>query len=276
MLSRSQHVWRGRSALLAFLSIAALSVGNAQAAITVEKTLVAETPEAFEKGVAYPLIGLHGADPTYLSVRVYKWTQRGDDMYVLEPTDDFTVYPELVRISSDTRKSVTIKAAKPLQRGTEGDYRIVLREFDRADGTDNPPPESEAMMTLRVKPQASVPMIVRAPAAARALPLEIEGMREAPPPSAAEKASGARPGQLLRLRNPGPVYQRIVALGVNQPAGEKNQLVGYVLPGQSIDLNVPLKQGDRVEVLYASGPDAKVDLRSQRPDDRQVVSWTVQ
>ncbi|MBN8804222.1 MAG: molecular chaperone [Sphingopyxis terrae] len=281
MLSRLlRHVVRPAGfhrGLLGALGGAILLSSAAYGAITVQNTLVAETPEDFEKGVAYPLIGLHGADPTYLSVRVYKWTQRGDDMYVLEPTDDFTVFPELVRIGSDSRKSVTIKAAKSLPRDHESDYRIILREFDRADGTDNPPPDDAPAMALRLKPQASVPMIVRAPKSAQPAPMAIEGVRNAPPLTEREKAIGMQePGQLLTLRNPGAIYQRIVAIGVNEPAGEKNQVVGYVLPGQSVDLGMSLKPGDRIEVMYVNGPDARVDLKSGRPDDRKFVSWTVQ
>lgn len=255
----------------------ALSLTSAaHAAITVEKTLVAETPEAFEKGVAYPLIGLHGATPTYLSARVYKWTQRGTEMYVLEPTDDFTVFPELVRVGSDTRKNVTIKANKPLPRDKESDYRIILREFDRADGTDVPTDSEAAGMTLRVKPQASVPMIVRAPKSAQSQPLVIDGLRDAPPPTEIEKKGGARPHQLLKVHNPGAIYQRIVALGINEAASEKNQMVGYVLPGQTLELPLSAKRGDKIEILYVNGPDAKIDIRNTKADDRQLATWVAQ
>ena len=245
----------------------------ASASITVEKMLLAETPEAFEVGVSYPVVGEHDAPPTYLSARVYKWTQTPDNMYVLEPSDDFSVFPELVRISPDTRRVVTIKASKPLPRGREGEYRIVLREFDRADGTDNHAPD-EAVMGFRVKPQVSVPMIVRAPASAQAAPLVVEGVFEA---RAQQGGAGdGKPRYALRVRNSGSVYQRIVAVGINEAAGERNQMLGYVLPGQSIDLTVKVKPGDHVEVMYVSGPDAKVDIRSQKADDRKVVSWSPQ
>ncbi|WP_375250307.1 molecular chaperone [Sphingomonas sp.] len=269
-----------RTALPATLAATALAaplfVSPGDAAITVEKTLVADTPDAFDKGVAYPLIGLHDAAPTYLSARVYKWTQRGSDMYVLEPTDDFTIFPELLRIGSDTRKTVTIKAVRPLPRDRESDYRLVLREFDRPDGTDNPPPENEAAAAIRVKPQASVPLFVRAPKGAAPAPLAVTGWRDSPPPSEIEKKGGAQPHQLLTLRNPGAIYQRIVAVGINEPASEKNQLLGYVLPGQSVDLPLKLKRGDRIEIIYVNGPDAKVDIRTDKPDDRQHLTWTAQ
>lgn len=66
----------------AFLTMIGASVATSvQAAIVMEKMLLAETQEAFEKGVAFPLRGESGADATYLSVRVYKWKQSPDEMY---------------------------------------------------------------------------------------------------------------------------------------------------------------------------------------------------
>ncbi len=71
--------------LAAFLTMMGTSAATSvQAAIVMEKMLLAETYEAFEKGVAFPLRGETGAAATYLSVRVYKWKQSPDDMFSLE------------------------------------------------------------------------------------------------------------------------------------------------------------------------------------------------
>lgn len=259
--------------LAAFLTIAGTSVATpARAAIVMEKMMLAETQEAFEKGVAFPLRGESGAGATYLSVRVYKWKQSPDDMYLLEQTDDFAVFPELVRIASDTRRTVTIKATRPLPREQESHYRIILREFDRADGTDVPP-EDMAAVGFRIKPQVSLPMIVRAPATLRPGRMSVVGLFDAP--AEVRSDGGKRPGKLLQLRNDGPIYQRVLAIGVNEPAGETNQRLLYILPGQVVNTELDARSGDRVEVLYTTGPDAKVDIRQNKPDDRQIANWVV-
>lgn len=257
----------------AFLTVTAASVATSvQAAIVMEKMLLAETQEAFEKGVAFPLRGENGADATYLSVRVYKWKQSPDEMYSLEQTDDFAVFPELVRIASDSRRTVTIKATRPLPREQESHYRIILREFDRADGTDIPP-EDMAALGFKIKPQVSLPMIVRAPATVRPGQMAVMGLIDDPAPI--RNPGIAKRRKLLQLRNDGPIYQRVLAIGVNEPAGETNQRLLYILPGQVVNTELEARSGGRIEVLYATGPDAKVDIRQNKPDDRQIATWVV-
>lgn len=265
-----------RSLKIGLVASALIVSNNVEAAITVEKMLIAERPEVLEKGVPFPILGLTDAEPTFVSVRVYKWIQRPDDQFVLEATDDFSIYPELVRISADMRRNIMIKAKRPLPRDRESQYRIVLREFDRADGTDNPPEEQQVGMGFRVKPQASLPMIVRGPANAASAPMVVDGLYDAPALTPVEIKGGAKPSKLLRVRNPGAVYQRIIAVGINAAAGEKNQQLGYVLPGQAVDLNVRVKSGDSIEVAYVIGPDAKVDITGKKRDDRKTVNWIVQ
>ena len=262
-------------AAAAVVSIAAgLAFGPVSAAITMVDTLVAKPAAAFEKGVEFPLLGLHDSKPTFIAARVFKWTQRPDDAFVLEPTEDFTVYPQLLRMGADSRKSVTIKATRPLPADAEGHYRIVLREFDRADGTDAPPEESGAAMAMVAKPQASIPMVVRGPATLKSAPLQVAGVRDTPPPKN-PMAGAEMPGSLLTLYNPGQVYERIVAIAKNEQVGPGNQVLTYVLPGQRIDVGMKgLKSGDRLTVQYVIGPDAKVDWTA-KTDDRKTVSFVV-
>lgn len=260
----------------AFLAVPVLAIALAsttsvaQAAIVMEKMLLAETPDAFEKGVSFPLRGESGAQATYLSVRVYKWSQTPENMYSLEPTDDFAVFPEMVRISADSRRTVAIKATRPLPRDKESHYRIILREFDRADEAEKAA-EDTAALGFQIRPQVSLPMIVRAPASVRPGLMSVVGVTDAP--ASSSPTGEAKPSKLLRLRNDGPVYQRVLAIGVNEPAGETNQRLLYLLPGQIVQTALYAGSGDRIEVLYTSGPDAKADIRQNKSDDRQAVNW---
>lgn len=265
--------------IMAFSIVCAVAVGFTTApvgaAITMVNTLVAETASAFEKGVEFPLLGLHDSKPTFISARVFKWTQQPDNPYVLEPTEDFTVYPQLLRMGSDSRKSVMIKATKPLAVGAEGYYRIVLREFDRADGTDITPPDDTPSMAIATKPQASIPMIVRGPPSLKSAPLQVVGVRDASPPGANAKAALGAPISLLTLFNPGQVYERVVAISNNEPINPGSQYLGYVLAGHRIDIGMKrVKSGDHITVQYVIGADAKVDWTS-RSDSRKTTSFVV-
>ena len=120
---------------VAAMALAVCSISSF-AAITFEKTFIRLPAAAFEKGIDFPLLGLHEENETrYISVRVFKWEQRDNEQIVLSPTDDFTVFPQLVRVTTDSRKTIRIKANRPLKNEKESYYRIVLEEFDRPDLT---------------------------------------------------------------------------------------------------------------------------------------------
>lgn len=178
-------------------------------------------------------------------------------------------------MGQDSRKSLFIKATKLLPTGSEGYYRIVLREFDRADGTDTPPEENAPAMSLVAKPQASIPMIVRGPSSLQSAPLQVTGVRPAPPQTGAGEASSIKSVTLLTLYNPGAIYERIVAISKNEPVGPGNQYLGYVLSGQKVDVGMQdVKSGDHITVQYVIGADAKVDWTS-KTDDRRTTSFIV-
>ena len=242
------------------------------ATITFTKFMVAETPAAFAKGVVFPLIGLSTDKPTFVAARVYKWTQRKDNMYVLEATDDFTVYPQLLRMSPSTRKSIMIKSTVPLAADNESFYRIILKEFDRVENQDVIREQESSGLNVTVKPTVSLPLVVRGPSSLKAEDLVVESIRAGNAFSPKRGGAIDESKTMLVLYNPGKVLQHIHAIGINVSPGRSNQFNGYVLPGQRVAVPANANPGDEIKIAYSIGVDAKINMNSDESDDRRILS----
>jgi P pilus assembly chaperone PapD len=209
-----------------------LWVGDALAAISFEKTSVVATRAQFEQGVEFPVMGMHGATTTFLSVRVFKWEQSDTDTTILAPNDDFTVYPQLVRMAPDSRVVVRIKTKRPLPQNGELHYRIVLEEFDRPDGTNAPEPANQAGISVKFRPKATLPMVVANGQDEQDAELKILDIRH-------EHLSDTSQKTVVRLRNDGTTLLRVTSFQIDAEPGI-NALI-YVLPGSTVNVPWPRK-----------------------------------
>lgn len=246
------------------------------ATITFTKFMIAENLEAFSKGVEFPLVGLSTDKPTFVAARVYKWTQREDNMYVLQPTEDFSVYPQLLRMSPSSRRSITIKSTASLPSDKESFYRILLKEFDRADGADVRRDQESSELNVTIKPTISLPIVVRGPSTLKPEDLIVESIKTTNGESVNQGGEGGRRvTSSILLYNPGEVIGRIHAIGINAPPGKSNQFNGYILPGQRVAVPVDAKLGDEIRIAYSIGIDAKVNMNEEKKDDRKIMSVVV-
>lgn len=138
-----------------------ITVSNFAGAVTFEKTFVTARAGDLEKGISFPVLGLDSKEPKFVSARLYKWTQSKLEQVELHPTNDYTVFPQLMRVTEGSRKVIRIKGAPKSKLSGQSFYRIVLEEYDRPDGTDSPViADASSGMTVRVKPIVTIPMVV--------------------------------------------------------------------------------------------------------------------
>lgn len=207
-----------------------------------------------EKGVSVPLYGGSEREVTYVTVRVYRWVQKGDDPYVLEPAPEVAVFPQMVRLEPGARSDVRLAWARSSAPIDERYYRLVLEEFDRpaSEGAD----KQKAQFGFRVRPRASLPLIVYgrgdvAPAELSASIVSVAPAAQAPAEKAApvlRKADEKR----LKITNTGQTYGRI--LGVRDAGGKVYNMMVYVLPGATVEVELPdVGSTTGLQLLYSSG-----------------------
>lgn len=93
-----------------------------------------------------------GTNPIRFSVRAYRWRQDVDGGVVLTPADDLIVFPQILTIASQDRRTVRIGFTGTLP-AAEADYRIVATELPIAD-------DAPAAPGLTIRSKLSLPLFV--------------------------------------------------------------------------------------------------------------------
>ncbi len=93
-----------------------------------------------------------GTNPIRFSVRAYRWRQDIDGGVVLTPADDLIVFPQILTIASQDRRTVRIGFTGTLP-AAEADYRIVATELPIAD-------DAPAAPGLTIRSKLSLPLFV--------------------------------------------------------------------------------------------------------------------
>lgn len=160
----------------------------------------------------------------HAQVRVYRWTQPdGED--VLTPDTALVASPPMVQIPPGKQQLVRLVRTGPLAQpaAAERSFRLLVDEL---------PIQREPTS------KASLNFVFR-----YSIPVFIEGKAEQK--AALDWQLGESEGRpLLVLRNTGTRHLQLVDLSFTPPQGEKiglfTGLAGYVLPGQSRRLKLPL------------------------------------
>lgn len=248
------RIWK-----LALAAPALIVASQAQASINFGTPYLFVSDAEAEKGVSLPLYGGSEREVSYVSVRVYRWVQKDDDPYALEPAPEVAVYPQMVRLEPLARSTVRLAWAHSATPVDERYYRLVLEEFDRP-GTESTSKDS-ATFGFRVRPRASLPLVVyrKDDVAPAQLSVKVETVAVAATPDktggeAADAAGtpAATTERRLRITNTGGTYARV--LGVKDVKGMMHNEMVYVLPGSTIDVEIPgLEYDNGREVVYTSG-----------------------
>ncbi|MEN9683180.1 MAG: hypothetical protein RLZZ427_931 [Pseudomonadota bacterium] len=239
-----------RPAIVAVLAgSAVLGAAPALASINFATPYVFVAQDAAEKGMSVPLYGGSEREVSYVTVRVYRWVQKGDDPYVLEPAPEVAVFPQTVRLEPGARSDVRLAWTRSAGRIDERYYRLVLEEFDRP-GSQNAG-KQETKFGFRVRPRASLPLVVYgrndlAPAQLAASIVTVD------PPADAPKDATPASNRRLRITNSGQTYARV--LGFRDAKGVEQSTLTYVLPGSTLDMELPGGEAaSGLTVLYSSG-----------------------
>lgn len=208
-----------------------------------------------EKGISLPLYGGSEREVSYVSVRVYRWVQKDDDAYALEPAPEVAVFPQMVRLEPQARASVRLAWSRSAPVD-ERYYRLVLEEFDRPGG--NGAEADKAVLGFRVRPKASLPMVIygrdNLPPAQFTAKFATVMVDEPQQPGADGKPGLPKRTEqrVARITNNGGTYGRVT--GFRDAKGTVYNAMVYVLPGSTVDLAVPgIDDLTGLEVLYSSG-----------------------
>lgn len=232
-----------------------LVASPASASINFGNPYVFASQTEAEKGISLPLYGGGEREVSYVSVRVYRWVQKGDDAYALEPAPEVAVFPQMVRLEPQARASVRLAWSRsaPID---ERYYRLVLEEFDRpgGDGAE----KDKAVLGFRVRPRASLPMVIYgrdnlAPAQFNAKFATVMIDEPQAPSEDGKPVSGKQVEQhVVRINNTGGTYGRVT--GFRDAKGNVHNAMIYVLPGSTVDLPLPgIEDLTGMELLYSSG-----------------------
>ncbi len=203
-------------------------------ALTFDKTLVVATVEQLQKGVTFPLLGLNEEATRFVSVRVFEWHQDKVSNVILKPTSAFDVFPQLLRVPRDSRRTVTIK----LRPGevSSGFYRLVLEEFDSLQAADEAGREqSQSTVGVVTKPKVTIPMVIG----------DSKDLIKADLPPEIQVVATARPKDkkmIFDITNPSDKAIRLSSLQYKGKDTETIQVLQYMLPGITRTIEVAITE----------------------------------
>lgn len=168
-----------------------------------------------------------GNQPIFLQVRIFGWTQDGNENRVTEQAD-ITGTPPLIRVEPAQRQLIRLTRLVPPQPGQEKAYRVIIDEIPQSPAgaaTDQTATKAGAAIQFRMR--YSLPLYVYgrgigSKAYAPALPrLEWRNVQ-----------SGNKPA--IEIRNIGSLHGKLTSVSARRPDGSVIKLdtvSGHVLPG---------------------------------------------
>ncbi len=197
-----------------------------------------------------------GDEPAMMQVRIFRWNQRdGQDQF--EDQQDVLPSPPIVTIPAGARQMIRLTGNSRERPAGETAYRIIIDEIPAQPGPDHDGRE-QGGSGIRFQMRYSIPLFVHGGATGSA-----RGGK-----SRAKESEGFRLGCMLldrpdgkwvRISNGGGGHARLVdvAFTVNgAQIGIAQGLLGYVLPGSSMEWPVP-KGASGKEPLTMAGPDGR-------------------
>lgn len=193
----------------------------------------------------------NGPRAAVVQTQLLSWSAAGDAEHYL-PTDDIVAAPPIATIQPGQTQIVRVGLNREADPGSELAYRLYIEEV--------PPPPTPGQQGLQIALRIGVPIFIEPVQPARPQ-LEWHAIR-----------SGDH-SLAITATNTGNAHLRLLSLKL-RPAGAEGpvieqQIVGYLLPGQSrrwaIPLKSPLPDG-RMHLSVATKPNvADVDLELENP-----------
>lgn len=157
-----------------------------------------------------------GTTPLHAQVRVFRWTQQGNEEK-LEPTRDLAISPPMLEIAPGAQQLVRVIRLGPPPADAETSYRLIVDELPVETG--------ETKRGLQFVLQYSVPVFLMPQGEAAIAPtLRTRLVRE-----------GDR--SFLEIGNAGNQHAQIAELGYVTVGGQRHTIAaglsGYVLPGKT-------------------------------------------
>ena len=157
-----------------------------------------------------------GTTPLHAQVRVFRWTQQGNEEK-LEPTRDLAISPPMLEIAPGAQQLVRVIRLGPPPADAETSYRLIVDELPVGTG--------ETKRGLQFVLQYSVPVFLMPQGEAVIAPtLRTRLVRE-----------GDR--SFLEIGNAGKQHAQIAELGYVTAGGQRHTIAaglsGYVLPGKT-------------------------------------------
>ena len=157
-----------------------------------------------------------GTTPLHAQVRVFRWTQQGNEEK-LEPTRDLAISPPMLEIAPGAQQLVRVIRLAPPPADAETSYRLIVDELPVGTG--------ETKRGLQFVLQYSVPVFLMPQGEAVIAPtLRTRLVRE-----------GDR--SFLEIGNAGKQHAQIAELGYVTAGGQRHTIAaglsGYVLPGKT-------------------------------------------
>jgi fimbrial chaperone protein len=192
-----------------------------------------------------------GAESVVVQVSVQAWSQ-ADGKDVLGPTSEVIISPPIATIAAGQEQVIRIGLRRAPDADKELSYRLFLQEV--------PPPPQPGFQGLQVALRIGLPIFVQPRSGPAKATLVWDAQLSAP-----DSVS-------LKLQNRGTGHIQISDVAMFLPGGKEpvaaHSSLSYVLPGQSREWQLPLKQpgvkkSDRLRLKVATDAgsvDTEIDL----------------
>jgi len=159
---------------------------------------------------------------------IYQWKQTPDGQDDLQLSEDMILSPPILKLAPHSRQVVRLAMLRPVLRGAQQTYRLIVREIPEAQTSDN-------TVTLQIAMAFSLPVFISPPGTKRDLQCTTE--------------RGLANGIRALCENKGNAYAQPTGFVLKGMSGARlagSESGGYVLPGiqRRFDLSAPT--GDRI------------------------------
>lgn len=183
------------------------------------------------------------SEPAYLQIRVLSWEQaNNEDIY--ERQNDVTVSPPFVLIPPGKRQLVRLIKNVNVSANTEKAYRILVDESPRANSNNNASNDNSTVnIGVKFQMRYSIPLFVSGAGVWTNVDYKKNrDIKNATMPKLSYRLNNQQGQTFLQVKNEGVVHARISKLSGQSGKVLVDGLVGYVLPGST--MNLPLPRGN--------------------------------
>ncbi|SFC87044.1 fimbrial biogenesis chaperone [Pragia fontium] len=195
--------------------------------------------------------------PAYMQIRVLEWQQlNGENQY--QKQNDIAVSPPFVLIEPGKRQLVRLIKNTQVPANQERAYRILIDEAPRAKKADEPDDSKNVSIGVKFQMRYSVPLFVSGSGVwTNPDYTKNRDIKTATAPKLSYRLTNQNGQPSIEIRNEGIVHARLSQLSTQSGTTLVNGLLGYVLPGTTINLPLPgnINSGNKLQALINNNPD---------------------